>query len=145
MVHVPLSPSFICCVSHCHQVYMLYVPLPPSLCAVCPSSTEFYMVYVPVSTLCCYVPLPPSFIWCMSHFHRVLVAPLYVVMSHFHQFVYAVCHTSTVYVPLPPSLMYLGMFCQLLGGSASFPVNAAAKRAFSSARSVYCSIHFRAS
>ena len=95
MVHVPLSPSFICCVSHCHQVYMLYVPLPPSLCAVCPSSTEFYMVYVPVSTLCCYVPLPPSFIWCMSHFHRVLVAPLYVVMSHFHQFVYAVCHTST--------------------------------------------------
>ena len=40
----------------------------------------------------------------------------------------------------------LGMFySQLLGGSASFPGKAAAKRAFSRARSVYCSVHFRAS
>ena len=36
-------------------------------------------------------------------------------------------------------------YSQLLGGSASFPGNAAAKRAFSRARSVYCSVHFRAS
>ena len=35
-------------------------------------------------------------------------------------------------------------YSRLLGGSASFPGNAAAKRAFSRARSVYCSVHFRA-
>ena len=31
-------------------------------------------------------------------------------------------------------------YSQLLGGSVSFPGNAAAKRAFSRARSVYCSV-----